>query len=361
MPVRSPSPELLQLGRGIIRLAPHVDGVRLPFRDLGNCETLTVTTADTKLTKNSSRSGLATIYKELTQERVVTINITGDEFDGDTLAAILAGEVTDVAATVGAPVVDESHELGGKQYGSIKTTHPLISAVSVAQAKATAAAAVADGGNTGDATIDSVVTHVGSGAEIITIAATVTGADGVGEATVTGSVSGLLGTAIVGTLFESAVIDLRIVDGATTPLTAGDSYTIDLTAGTVVRTVADDYTIEDAARGLIGIVEGGAIDADAPILVSYTYASRAATRKIEGGTLNTQEATIMFAADNAAGPNWDATFFRVSLTPEGPLGLISQEFGTWALTAKLLDDSAGDFGGSAASPLYKLEEKPVAA
>lgn len=309
MPTRSPSPDLLQLGRGVIRLALIVDGVRRPYRDLGNCDTLTVTTADTKLTKNSSRSGLATVYKEVTQERVVTVAIAGDEFDGDTLAAILQGEITDVAATAGDDVVDESIVLGGIGYGQVRVAHPLISAVTVKQAKTAAAAAVAGGGNTGDATVSSVTTPIGSVAQTITITATTTGGAGVGVASVVGSVSGALGSATVGTPFTSSQINFTLTHVAT-PLTEDDTYTVELTDSPVTHVVATDYTIVDATRGIIGLVEGGGIDPDFPLLVSYTWAAQAASRQIKGGTEQALEASIMFASDPAAGPSWDARFFR---------------------------------------------------
>jgi hypothetical protein len=360
-PLRAPSPELLVLGRGILRLAPIVDGNRLPWRDLGNVENFTVSTADTKLTKNSSRSGLATVYKEVTSEREVTLSLTGNEFDLDNLAAILQGEVETVAAVTGSTVVDESIALNGRGYGLIQTAQRLISALTVEQAKATAAAAVADGGNVGTATITAVTTNIGSVTETITITATMTGGNGVGTASVTGSVSGALGTATVGTPFTSAPINFTITDAGMTDLTSGDEYTIALTGDVILHTVTTDYILTDAARGLITIVEGGGIDPDFPVLVSYTYASRDASRKVKGATLSTQECSIMFAADNAVGPNQDALFFRVSLTPDGELGFISEDWGTWSLSGKLLDDSAGAYGGSVDSPLYELTEKPVAA
>lgn len=116
--------------------------------------------------------------------------------------------------------------------GYLKPGIPLTTnaALAAAQTRSTVAAAVADGGNTGNATIDSVEGGYGAPAETITVTATVTGGDGVGKAEVVGSVSGNLGQATVGTLFRTPVIDLRIVDG-TTDLTVGDVYTLEVTAG----------------------------------------------------------------------------------------------------------------------------------
>lgn len=120
--------------------------------------------------------------------------------------------------------------------GTLKPGVPLTAAGAklAAPTASSPAAAVADGGNTGMATIGSLQGRVGAPAETITVLATVTGGAGVGKASVTGSVSGYLGEATVGTLFVSPVIELLITDG-TPDLTAGDSYTIAVTAGATDR------------------------------------------------------------------------------------------------------------------------------
>lgn len=266
MTTRSPSPDLLTLGRGILRWAPIVNGARAHWRDMGNVESLTVSTADTKLTKKSSRTGISTIYKEITSERTVTLTIQGDEFGSEILAAILQGKRSDVTVTAGGNVSGEDL-FGGNAPGELdviaKLAHPLVS---------------------------SVVLHQG-----------------------------------------------------------GTTFTI----------VAGDYEVIDAVRGWIKILGTGAIDPDVAITANYTWDNAAASERIDGGTLSVFEAALRFAADNAQGPNRDAWFYRVSLTPDGDLGFISTEYGSWTLKATLLDDSAGLFGGSDASPLYELRDKPV--
>lgn len=122
------------------------------------------------------------------------------------------------------------------EHGWLKPGVPLTAAGALlaAPTASTPAAAVADGGNTGAATIGSLQGRHGAPAETITVTATTTGGDGVGKASVVGSVSGYLGEATVGTLFVSPVIELLITDGAT-DLTAGDIYTIAVTAGATNR------------------------------------------------------------------------------------------------------------------------------
>lgn len=130
--VRAPSPDLLLLGRGIVRWAPiKSDGTRLPYLDMGNVTQLSVNTADTKITKNSSRTSATTIYKQITSARIVTITIQGDEFDADIMAAVMMGTVEDVAATAGATVTAEAHTAPGELDAIIKLNHPLVSTVVV--------------------------------------------------------------------------------------------------------------------------------------------------------------------------------------------------------------------------------------
>ncbi len=267
--MRSPSPDLLQLGRGIVRWAPIVDGVRQPWLDFGNVEQLSLATSDTKLTKKSSRVAANVVYKEITSEREVILTVQGDEFNTDVLAVLLAGNKSTVAGAGGGTISAgaEVHAAPGELDIIVQTVHPLISAVTVKQGMTTFG--------------------------------------------------------------------------------------------------ADDYTIVDAARGLIRLIpasEGGDMNPAATFTIDYTYAALAASTKIDGGTQSVTEASIHFAADNAQGPNRDGFFYRVSLTADGDLGFIQQgDLGTWTLKAKLLDDSAGDFGGSDESPLYELADVPVAA
>jgi hypothetical protein len=268
--MRSPSPDLLQLGRGIVRWARITSGVRGNFIDMGNVEALTIATADTKLTKKSSRIAANVIYKEITSEREVTVTIQGDEFNEEVLAALLQGNIESVGASAGGSVVEEPLAAADDFELDVlfKLAHPLVSSV----------------------------------------------------------------------VLKNIAPD--------TPAT--------YTEGT-------DYEVTDAARGFIRIfsaAEGGTIDVTAGLVADYDWAVAVAHKRIRAGTEVVVEAAIRFAADNAQGPNRDAEFYRCSLTSDGDLGLIQNEFGTWTLKCKLLDDSAGLFGGSTSSPLYKLIDAP---
>lgn len=121
---------------------------------------------------------------------------------------------------------------------------------------------------------------------------------------------------------QRALSAVSVTDNGSTPVT------YDLT---------DDYTV-DAARGLIYIVPGGDIADDSEIEITFTSAA-GSIRRIRGGTRTSIEARLQFISDNASGPNWRYEAWRVSITPEGELGFVTDEFGNFQLRMKVLDDS----------------------
>lgn len=102
-------------------------------------------------------------------------------------------------------------------------------ALSIVQTPAAAAAAVPGGGNVGGGTVGSVtVSNAATKTETITLSC-VTAAAGAGTFYVSGSVSGPLGLAVVGSPFISAPINFTIADG-TPDFAVGDTFTIATTA-----------------------------------------------------------------------------------------------------------------------------------
>jgi hypothetical protein len=94
---------------------------------------------------------------------------------------------------------------------------------------ASAAAAVAGGGNTGNGTVTGVTAFSGfTKTETITMTCVTTAVNG-GKFYVTGSLSGALGMATVGTPFVHPVVAFTINDGAT-DFAVNDSFTIATTA-----------------------------------------------------------------------------------------------------------------------------------
>jgi len=109
----------------------------------------------------------------------------------------------------------------------------------------TAGAPAAGAGNTGNGTMTGVAAGVGSAAETITVTAL-----NATQFSVSGSVSGLLGTATVGTPFVSGQVGFTLNAGGTA-FVAGDTFTVATTAGTLANVTGITATsLADGASNL---------------------------------------------------------------------------------------------------------------
>lgn len=91
----------------------------------------------------------------------------------------------------------------------------------------------ADGGNTGNGTMSMPIVSSATLTEAITVTCTVPGGAGVGQFSVSGSVSGALGTATSDVEFVDADQKLRFtLNAGATPWAVGDEFTLSTTAGT---------------------------------------------------------------------------------------------------------------------------------
>lgn len=108
-----------------------------------------------------------------------------------------------------------------------------------------------------------------------------------------------------------------------------------------------DYTV-DLVTGLLYIVPGGGIADDEDILVDFTRATATTITTIEGGASSLVEAYLHFESDNATGPNYRVKAERVSITPDGDLGFISDDFGNFTIKMAVQK--------TATEPLYLLEQ-----
>lgn len=119
-------------------------------------------------------------------------------------------------------------------------------------------------------------------------------------------------------------------------------------AGSTTFVENTDYAV-DKVSGRVYVVPTGAITEGATLTASYDYATVSA-QTIEGGKAVMIEAFIRFVGDPAAGPAYEVQVFKVQLTPDGELGFISDDFGSWSLTGKVLADTTRPANES---PYYK--------
>lgn len=122
---------------------------------------------------------------------------------------------------------------------------------------------------------------------------------------------------------------------------------------TVTLTSGTDYSVYDANAGMIQTLAAGGVVAATTLVAIYTKADITGLDAISGAKASEIEGTLVYLPDPATGPKWETTVWRVSFNPDGAVGFISDDFGTWSVVGKVADDSAGAYGGSANFPYYK--------
>jgi hypothetical protein len=119
----------------------------------------------------------------------------------------------------------------------------------------------------------------------------------------------------------------------------------------IVGVLNTDYAIIDANAGLIRILPGtiltGAVQMD---YTPTVYASPTGPQVVSGGVSGIVQGRIMFIGDPSTGPKTIVNVWKVNITPDGAVGLISDDYATMGLSAAVLDDSANH----PASPLYEI-------
>ncbi len=110
-----------------------------------------------------------------------------------------------------------------------------------------------------------------------------------------------------------------------------------------------DFTV-DVETGRIYIIPGGTIaDGSSVTVASYSYGT-IDYKTIVGGNANQIEGYLRFIGDPATGPEFELEVWRVQAQPDGAFGLITEDYGNFSLTLKVLDDSANH----ATEPFYRL-------
>ncbi len=98
----------------------------------------------------------------------------------------------------------------------------------------------------------------------------------------------------------------------------------------------DDYTV-DEATGRIYIMPGGAIEDGDFVFASYTPGDYS-HYIVKAGTQGAIEGAFHFIPDPTAGPSIEAEIWRATVSPDGVLGLISEEYAQATLKATIMKD-----------------------
>jgi hypothetical protein len=129
------------------------------------------------------------------------------------------------------------------------------------------------------------------------------------------------------------------------PITA-----VTVTFGSTPGVAGVDYVIVDAAVGMIHILPTTILTG--AITVGYTptaYTGPTGLSVVAGGTEGKIQGALKFIGDPTAGPKQIVDVWRVNVSPNGAIGLISDNFADLSLTMTVQDDSANH----PASPLYQ--------
>jgi hypothetical protein len=130
--------------------------------------------------------------------------------------------------------------------------------------------------------------------------------------------------------------------------------------GATTLILGTDYQIVNANLGIIQILSTSPTVVDGTVVtVDYTRTVVTAATDIKqvlSGVVAEVVGQLLFVPNNSVGPNQSATFWKVSMTPNGEFGFISEEFNKWTLQGTVLSDAAGVYGGSVASPYYTMQD-----
>lgn len=102
-------------------------------------------------------------------------------------------------------------------------------------------------------------------------------------------------------------------------------------SGSVLDT---DFNV-DGPTGRVYIIPAGNIDDAASITITFDQDGDTSP-VVHGGANSLVEGRLIFRGDPTSGPTWDADFYKVTMTPDGPLALIGDDFLEGKVKAKVL-------------------------
>lgn len=130
------------------------------------------------------------------------------------------------------------------------------------------------------------------------------------------------------------------------PITA-----VTLTFGATPGVLGTDYEILNANVGLFRILPGTALTG--AVTIDYTptaYTSPTGPAMISGGSAGVIQGAVRFIGDPSTGPEMIVDVWRANVSPNGAVGLISDDFANLSLTMAILEDAVAN----PAFPLYRI-------
>jgi hypothetical protein len=129
---------------------------------------------------------------------------------------------------------------------------------------------------------------------------------------------------------------------ATAPRRSLTAVSVKHTSGAPTYVAGTDYIL-DAVAGRIFIISAGAITDAQSLKVSYTYATFAAGAlpTVKAGDSSFIEGFVRFVGKPASGATWEVEVWKASLSPDGVVPFIGDDFASLTLKGKLLADTSG--------------------
>jgi hypothetical protein len=125
--------------------------------------------------------------------------------------------------------------------------------------------------------------------------------------------------------------------------------------GVTTGVLGVDYQFMNAKAGVIQILPGTALTG--AVTADYTptaYTSTAGPKVVRGASVGNIVGRLMFIGDPSSGPAQLVEVWRCTVSPDGALGYISDDYATMGMTFTILDDAANH----PTNPLYQTTYLP---
>lgn len=112
--------------------------------------------------------------------------------------------------------------------------------------------------------------------------------------------------------------------------------------GAATLVAGTDYEVSDADAGMIYITDAAPnVTGTGNLTISYTKAAIASPGwdKVRGAMQTAVRGRVLYLGDPATGPRTNVNVWRVSLSPEGDVGFIGDDFAGFQLSGKIESDA----------------------
>lgn len=325
----------VKLGKGALFLAMNDPDTGDPLEGeffLGNAPSIEITPTINKVELFSSTEASAGLVATNRTSIKYAVAASLSEFKMDNLALFLIGKRTtanQIAATSAtknfiAVELDRYYQLGARKVTNV-----------VGLAGGTADGSAPGAGNVGAGTMG-VITRTSPKAGVFHIVMTSTGPTASFSVTDPDGIA--LAAGAVGSVYTGGGLSFTIADG-TPDFAIGDSFTITESAAMVAGT---DYEL-NSQYGTIYLKPTSTVVRDG-IEVFFTFDKAVQTiEKINIGAAGSQIGRLVYRGDDSnsdgVGSKDVLEVWRVEVTPNGALGLITTDYGTFGLAIDVLSDA----------------------